>query len=137
MLEPSDEAAFAGFAEALRIYPGARAPFEEARAQLAFGERLRRVGRRADARVQLEAARAGFDALGAEPWAERARRELVASGQGVRRAAPHERDELTLQERRVAELVVAGASNKQVAAELYLSRRPSNPTSVASTASST
>lgn len=121
VLEPSDEAAFAGFAEALRIYPGARAPFEEARARLAFGERLRRVGRRADARVQLEAALDGFVALAAEPWAERARHELAASGKGVRRAAPHERDELTLQERRVAELVVAGASNKQVAAELFLS----------------
>ncbi len=121
MLEPSDELAFAAFAEALERYPEARAPFEEARTRLAFGERLRRAGRRAEARVHLEAAAAAFTQLQAAPWVARAERELAASGKGVRRAAPHERDELTLQERRVAELIIAGASNKQAAAELFLS----------------
>lgn len=121
MLEPDDTVALGRFAEAVRRYPAVRAPFEEARALLAYGERLRRAGRRADARVQLEAALSRFVSLQAEPWARRARDELAASGQGVRRAAPHERDELTLQERRVAALIVGGATNKQAAAELVLS----------------
>ncbi|MBO9532631.1 MAG: helix-turn-helix domain-containing protein [Solirubrobacteraceae bacterium] len=121
MLDSDDGRAFASFELALERYPAARAPFEEARARLAYGQRLRRANRRADARAHLESALATFEALGAEPWAERARRELGASGQGVRRAAAHQRDELTLQERQVAALVAAGASNKEAAGELFLS----------------
>lgn len=116
-----DDAAFAGFDAALAIYAETTVPFDEARAQLAYGQRLRRANRRADARVQLEAALATFDRIGAEPWADRARRELGASGKGTRRAKPHERDALTPQERQVAALIASGASNKEAAGELFLS----------------
>ncbi|MBO9532630.1 MAG: AAA family ATPase [Solirubrobacteraceae bacterium] len=121
LLEADDARAFALFELALERYPAARAPFEQARAELAYGQRLRRANRRADARRHLEAAQATFERLEAEPWAERARRELGASGKGARRAAGHQRDELTLQERQVAALVAGGASNKEAAGELFLS----------------
>jgi DNA-binding CsgD family transcriptional regulator len=96
-------------------------PFELARTRLCYGERLRRAGRRIDARVQLREALERFDALGAAGWAERARRELAASGQRLRRGPQRDRDRLTHQELQIARCVADGATNKEAAADLFLS----------------
>ena len=109
------------FAEALRRHETATAPFEAARTRLCFGQRLRRDGARIEAREQLRAAADGFRAIGAAPWVEAAERELGATGERLRRRALDAPEELTTQERAIADLVAAGASNKDVAAELFLS----------------
>ncbi|MDO8209315.1 AAA family ATPase [Conexibacter sp. CPCC 206217] len=97
-------------------------PFERARTQLAWGERLRRRRRRMDAREPLEAALRTFRALGAEPWARRAADELGAAG-GTRPAdsSPRTRDELSPHELKVALMVAHGMTNREVAAALFLS----------------
>jgi DNA-binding CsgD family transcriptional regulator len=98
-------------------------PYDRARTQLAYGELLRRSQRRADARPHLRAALATFDDLGAEPLAERARAELRASGESARKRDPSTLVALTPSEAQVARLVVQGLSNKDVAAQLWISPR--------------
>jgi DNA-binding CsgD family transcriptional regulator len=98
-------------------------PLEHARTELAYGEFLRRTRRRREARDHLRAALSGFEALGAAAWAERARVELRASGQTARRREPSTRDDLTAQEVQIARLVAEGLSNREVAAQLFLSPR--------------
>jgi DNA-binding CsgD family transcriptional regulator len=114
MLDDDFEPAFAA---ALAIAERAALPFEGARTLLALGRRLHRARRRAEARDQLRAALAGFDALGAHAWAAQAQHELRAAG--ARRRAPRD-NALTPQEQRVAAAVCRGASNREIAAELYL-----------------
>jgi DNA-binding CsgD family transcriptional regulator len=109
------------FERALALHAPAGNPFEEARTRLAYGERLRRHGRRIDARERLHAALAVFERLGAEPWAERARSELRASGERLRRRDPAARDELTPQEVQIALVVAEGRTNREVGAQLFLS----------------
>ena len=99
----------------------AERPFLLARVRLNRGEHLRREGSRREARDELRAALAVFEQLDAEPWSERARRELRASGETPRRREPSTMDELTPQELQIARMVAAGASQKEVAATLYLS----------------
>jgi DNA-binding CsgD family transcriptional regulator len=96
---------------------------ELGRAKLLYGEWLRREGRRLDARAQLRDAHERLSAMGAEGFAERARRELRATGERARRRSPETVDDLTPQELHIARLVGAGATSKEVAAELFLSRR--------------
>jgi DNA-binding CsgD family transcriptional regulator len=96
---------------------------ELARSRLLFGEWLRRVGRRADAREQLRAAHDAFVSMGADAFAERAGHELLATGGKVRKRTPAARDELTPQEQLIARLARAGRTNPQIGAELYLSPR--------------
>lgn len=110
------------FEDALRLGGEAR-PFDFARIQLLYGEHVRRLRRRTDARVQLRAALAAFDRLRAEPWAERARAELRASGETARKRDPSTVAELTPQELQIARFVAEGSSNKEVAAQLFLSPR--------------
>lgn len=110
----------ARFGEALALHERAGAPFERARTLLAYGARLHRARRRLDARERLREALAVFDGLGAAPWAERARAELRAAG-AIRRMAAGDPDELTAQEARIALAVARGATNREVAAELYIS----------------
>jgi DNA-binding CsgD family transcriptional regulator len=98
-------------------------PFERARTRLCLGQRLRRDGLRVEARKQLHAALEAFRTLGAAPWADAAERELGASGEKLRRRAPDAEEELTAQEHRIAALVAEGASNKDVAAQLFLSTK--------------
>jgi DNA-binding CsgD family transcriptional regulator len=96
---------------------------ERARTQLAFGEFLRRSRRRVDARTHLRAALQTFDDLGAAPWAERTRQELRASGETARRRDPSTAASLTPQELQVTRLVRQGLSNRDAAAQLFLSPR--------------
>ncbi|WP_346125431.1 LuxR C-terminal-related transcriptional regulator, partial [Micromonospora coerulea] len=96
---------------------------DRARTHLAFGEHLRRARRRVDAREHLRTALALFEDLGATPWAERAAQELRASGETARRRDVTTANELTPQERQVAALVRQGLSNRNVAAQLFVSPR--------------
>ncbi|HLI60723.1 MAG TPA: AAA family ATPase [Solirubrobacteraceae bacterium] len=95
--------------------------FETARTRLAYGERLRRAGRRARARGQLRPALEAFERLGAAPWADRARAELRATGETVRRGDPSARDELTPQELQIGMLLADGRTTREAAAALFLS----------------
>jgi DNA-binding CsgD family transcriptional regulator len=101
---------------------GAR-PFDHARIQLLYGEHLRRERRRMDAREPLRAALASFERFGAVHWAERARNELRATGESARKRDPSTIAQLTPQELQIARLVAEGASNRDVAAQLFLSPR--------------
>jgi DNA-binding CsgD family transcriptional regulator len=96
-------------------------PLDRARIHLHYGEHLRRERRRIDARVHLREAMDGFDRLGVEPWAERARRELRATGETARKRDVSPLAELTPQELQVARLVADGATNKAVAGQLFVS----------------
>jgi DNA-binding CsgD family transcriptional regulator len=111
----------AHYAEALRQHARTPDRFEEARTQLCYGEALRRARRRVAARDPLRAAVEGFDALGAAPWAERARRELQASGESVRRRDPLTLDALTPRELQVALVLADGHTIREAAAKLFLS----------------
>ncbi len=95
--------------------------FEEARTRLAFGERLRRARSRTLAREQLRAALTTFERLGARPWADRARGELAATGETVRRRDPSTMDDLTPQELQIGLLLTAGKTTRETAAALFLS----------------
>lgn len=100
-----------------------RWPFHRARVLFFYGAWLRRGRRVAESRAPLRAARDIFDALGAQPWAERARGELRASGERSQRAEPELVDELTPQERHIAELAAEGLTNREIGARLFLSHR--------------
>jgi DNA-binding CsgD family transcriptional regulator len=96
---------------------------ELARAHLLYGEWLRREGRRADSREQLRAAHDMFNAIGMEAFAERTGRELVATGEKVRKRSPETREELTSQEEQIARLARDGLSNPEIGAQLFISAR--------------
>jgi DNA-binding CsgD family transcriptional regulator len=94
-----------------------------ARARLTYGEWLRREGRRVEAREQLREAYGTFLSMGAAGFADRANRELLATGEKVRKRRADARDELTPQQLRVARLARDGRTNSEIAAELFLSAR--------------
>jgi DNA-binding CsgD family transcriptional regulator len=94
-----------------------------ARARLLYGEWLRRENRRADARAQLRAAHDLMAEIGMEAFAERARRELLATGDTVRKRKAKAPSELTAQEAHIARLVVEGHTNPEIGAQLFLSSR--------------
>jgi DNA-binding CsgD family transcriptional regulator len=96
---------------------------ELARAHLVYGEWLRRENRRVDAREQLRAAYEMLVEIGMDAFAERARNELAATGEAVRRRAADTRDDLTAQERQIARLARDGLSNPEIGARLFLSPR--------------
>jgi DNA-binding CsgD family transcriptional regulator len=96
---------------------------ELARAQLLYGEWLRREGRRVEAREQLRTALDLLTAIGMEAFAERARRELIATGEKVRKRGVETRDQLTPQEEQIAGLARDGCTNPEIAAQLFLSAR--------------
>jgi len=96
---------------------------ELARAHLLYGEWLRREGRRVDAREQLRTAYDMLAAIGMEAFAERTRRELIATGSQVRKRSVDTRDELTPQEEQIARLARDGLSNPEIGAQLFLSAR--------------
>jgi DNA-binding CsgD family transcriptional regulator len=100
-----------------------RAAVELARSRLVYGEWLRRANRRTDAREQLRAAHESFSRMGAEAFAERARRELVATGETARRITADNWDTLTPQELQVARLARDGYTNPEIGAQLFISPR--------------
>jgi DNA-binding CsgD family transcriptional regulator len=93
------------------------------RAKLNYGEWLRREQRRVDARIQLKAAYDAFAAMGAQGFADRARRELLATGETIRKRTIDTRDQLTPQEAQIARLASGRLTNPEIAAQLYLSHR--------------
>lgn len=109
------------FGKALAGHAGDVPSFVRARTHLAYGERLRRDRRRVESRAQLRSALDAFEVLGARLWAERARGELDATGESARKRDASTRDDLTPQELRIARLVADGASNRDVAAQLFVS----------------
>lgn len=121
-------AAEAEFRQALAWHAQADAPIERARTELLFGEHLRRSRRRSDARPHLRAAYDTFRRLGAPVWADHARAELRATGEREQRRQPeppHPRTGavLTPQEQRIAAAVSEGATNREIATQLFLSPR--------------
>jgi DNA-binding CsgD family transcriptional regulator len=109
------------FEAALKHHAQTPDEFERARTQLAYGERLRRERNRVLAREQLRDALETFEHLGAHPWADRARAELAATGETLRRRDPSTIDELTPQELQIALLLAAGKTTREAAAALFLS----------------
>jgi len=101
----------------------ARTPLrpELARAHLLYGEWLRRQGQRADPRTQLRTAYELCADLGMEAFAERARVELVATGEHARKRTVETRDDLTAQEAQISRLAAEGATNQEIAAQLFIS----------------
>jgi DNA-binding CsgD family transcriptional regulator len=118
----SNEAAHA-FEGALGHYRHASRPYDQARTQLAYGEFLRRTNRRVDARTHLRPALETFIDLGAQPLVARASQELRASGETARKRDPSTLLQLTPMERKIAQLVSTGLSNKDVAAQCWVSPR--------------
>jgi DNA-binding CsgD family transcriptional regulator len=96
---------------------------ELARSHLVYGEWLRREGRRIDARKQLRIAHEMLTAIGMKAYAERARRELVATGAKARKRDDDTREQLTPQENLIARLARDGATNPEISAQLFLSTR--------------
>jgi DNA-binding CsgD family transcriptional regulator len=119
----SGEAAEYLYCEAIDRLGRTRLRPDFARAHLLYGEWLRRENRRIDARAQLRAAHELFVTIGMEAFAERARGELQATGERVRRRAVETRDDLTAQERQIAQLARDGLSNPEIGARLFLSPR--------------
>ncbi|MFD0689319.1 LuxR family transcriptional regulator [Actinomadura fibrosa] len=119
----ADERAGSAYAEAVDAHPPDRRPFAWARTELLYGEWLRRRKRRGEARSHLRAAADVFERLDAVPWAERARGELEATGERApRQDLGGASGRLTSQELQVVRLAAAGASNREIAARLSLSR---------------
>jgi DNA-binding CsgD family transcriptional regulator len=117
------DAAESLYREAIERLSCARLRTEVSRAQLLYGEWLRRGKRRVDARAELGTAHEQFTSIGMEAFAERARTELVATGENVRKRTVETFEDLTAQERHIARLARDGLSNPEIGARLFLSPR--------------
>ncbi|HET7136558.1 MAG TPA: helix-turn-helix transcriptional regulator, partial [Casimicrobiaceae bacterium] len=115
-----DEAAYA---ESIEQLGRSRATVDLARSRLVYGEWLRRENRRVDARKQLRSAHESFTAMGADAFAERARRELLATGETARRGDVGNLNALTPQEWQVARLARDGFTNPEIGSQLFISAR--------------
>jgi DNA-binding CsgD family transcriptional regulator len=111
------------YQEAIDRLGRCRMALDLARARLLYGEWLRRRARRVDARAQLQSARASFAEMRAEAFAQRAERELLATGETVRKRSIETTDDLTPHEARIARMARDGASNQDIATELFVSRK--------------
>jgi DNA-binding CsgD family transcriptional regulator len=109
------------FQRALELHAPDDNPFATARTTLAFGERLRRSGKRIEAREHLKQALGIFERLDAVPWSERARSELRSTGERVSSRGPTRSEELTPHELRIAMLAADGKTNREIAVQLFLS----------------
>ena len=117
------EAAESFYRESIARLGRTRVRLELARGHLLYGEWLRRERRRVDAREQLRTAHEMFATMGAEAFAERSRRELLATGETVRKRTVETRDELTAQEKQIALLARDGLSNPEIGTRLFISPR--------------
>jgi ATP/maltotriose-dependent transcriptional regulator MalT len=122
-LQTEGEKAEGLYREAVERLGRTRLRPELARAHLLFGEWLRRENRRVDARAELRIAHDQFTTIGMEGFAERARGELLATGERVRKRTSETRDDLTAQELQIARLASDGLSNPEIGARLFLSPR--------------
>jgi DNA-binding CsgD family transcriptional regulator len=116
-----EDAAEASYREAIDLLEPTRLRFDLARAHLLYGEWLRRQRRRIDARNQLRVAHELFADFGMEAFAERARVELQATGEHARKRTVDTLDQLTPQEAQIAHLTARGYTNRQIAAQLFIS----------------
>jgi DNA-binding CsgD family transcriptional regulator len=117
------EAAEDGYRESIQRLGRTRVRPELARSHLLYGEWLRREGRRVDAREQLRTAHEMLDAMGMEAFAERARHELIATGETVRKRSVETVTTLTAQEAVIARLARDGRTNSEIGTQLFLSTR--------------
>jgi DNA-binding CsgD family transcriptional regulator/tetratricopeptide (TPR) repeat protein len=117
------DAAESSYREAIERLGRTRLRPELARAHLLYGEWLRRERRRVDAREQLRTAHEMLVAIGMEAFAERARKELQATGESARKRTVETRDDLTVQERHIARLARDGLTNPEIGTRLFLSTR--------------
>jgi DNA-binding CsgD family transcriptional regulator len=122
-LVSQNDAAEALYREAVDRLGRSRFAYDLARSHLLYGEWLRREHRRSDAREPLRTACELFEGMGAAAFADRARRELLATGETVRARAPYTRDQLTAQESQIAQLARTGLSNPEIGARLFISPR--------------
>jgi DNA-binding CsgD family transcriptional regulator len=111
------------YLEAIAQFEGTPMRMDSARTKLLFGEWLRRENRRVDARLQLRAAYEMFATIGAHAFGERARRELMATGEHVRRRSVETKDDLTPQETQIARLARDGLTNPEIGSRMFLSPR--------------
>jgi DNA-binding CsgD family transcriptional regulator len=109
------------YAEAVERLGRTRVAVHRARTHLHYGEWLRRVNRRVDARRHLTEAHEAFTRMGAQAFAERARRELAATGEKVRKQQASSSSELTAQEAQIARLAGEGLTNQEIGAQLFIS----------------
>jgi DNA-binding CsgD family transcriptional regulator len=111
------------YREAIDRLRRTRVRIELARANLVYGEWLRSKGRRSDAREELRRAYDMFSRIGADAFAERSRRELLAAGTTVRRRSVDTLEEFTHQEEQIARMAAAGQTNSEIGARLFISPR--------------
>ncbi|MEE1736007.1 AAA family ATPase [Streptomyces sp. BE147] len=111
------------YREAIERLERSRVAVDLARTHLVYGEWLRRENRRLDAREHLRTAYEMLRGFGARAFAERARRELLATGESVRQRAADIREALTTQEAQIARLAAEGRTNSEIGAELFISPR--------------
>jgi len=116
-------AAEAEYREAIELLGRTRMATHLARARLVYGEWLRREKRRIDARNQLRSALDALTSMGAEAFAERARRELQATGEKARKRSEDTRTDLTPQEEEIAQLAREGRTNPEIGAQLFIGGR--------------
>jgi DNA-binding CsgD family transcriptional regulator/tetratricopeptide (TPR) repeat protein len=121
MVADDDETVDDLFVEAVERLERANVALHGARVRLSYGEWLRRVNRRIDARKQLTAAYELFAKIGAEGFAERARRELAATGEKVRKQPVQSGEDLTAQEAQIARMAGDGLTNQEIGAQLFIS----------------
>jgi DNA-binding CsgD family transcriptional regulator len=115
------EAADGHYRSSIEHLSGTGVRIELARSRLLYGEWLRRERRRVDARTHLRAAREEFTAMGAEAFAQRAERELAATGERARKRTVDTLDQLTPQEAQIARMAAQGETNREIAARLFIS----------------
>ena len=111
------------YREAIELLGRTRMATHLARARLVYGEWLRREKRRVDARIQLRSAFDALASMGAEAFAERARRELLATGETARKRSDDTRADLTPQEEEIAQLARKGRTNQEIGAQLFIGAR--------------
>jgi len=120
-LASEGDAAEDSYRESIAHLSRTRLRLELARTHLLYGEWLRRERRRRDARTHLRTALESFTSIGAEAFAGRAQRELLATGERARGRTVATRDQLTPQETQIARLVADGHTNREIAAQLFIS----------------